>query len=34
MVIDSLLKVMEPGDVIIDGGNSFFKDTIRRTKLV
>ena len=34
MVIDSLLKVMEPGDVIIDGGNSFFKDTIRRTKFV
>lgn len=30
-VIDQLLQVLEPGDVIIDGGNSFFKDTIRRS---
>ena len=33
-VIDSLLEVMEPGDVLMDGGNSFFEDTIRRTKYV
>ena len=23
---------LENGDIIIDGGNSFFKDTMRRTK--
>jgi len=28
--IESLLPLLEPGDVIIDGGNSFFGDTIRR----
>jgi 6-phosphogluconate dehydrogenase len=32
--IDSLLGVLEPGDIIIDGGNSLFEDTIRRTKYV
>src|SRR5215472_3084479 len=31
-VIDSLLGVLQPGDVIIDGGNSFFQDTRRRAK--
>ncbi|MCJ7726381.1 MAG: NAD(P)-binding domain-containing protein, partial [Acidimicrobiia bacterium] len=30
-VIGSLLPLLEPGDVIIDGGNSFYQDTIRRT---
>jgi 6-phosphogluconate dehydrogenase len=29
-VIDGLLPHLEPGDVIIDGGNSYFKDTQRR----
>ncbi len=29
--IEKLLAVLEPGDVIIDGGNSHFPDTIRRT---
>jgi len=29
--IDSLLPHLEPGDVIIDGGNSHFPDTARRT---
>ncbi len=29
--IDQLVEVLEPGDVIIDGGNSNFEDTIRRT---
>jgi len=32
--IEQLLKVLEPGDVIIDGGNSHFPDTIRRTAYV
>lgn len=33
-VIDELLKVLEPGDIIIDGGNSHYLDTMRRTELV
>lgn len=32
--IEQLLGVLEPGDVIIDGGNSHFPDTIRRTAYV
>src|SRR5436190_2731785 len=32
--IEHLLPHLEPGDIIIDGGNSLFEDTIRRTKLV
>ena len=31
-VIEQLLTFLEPGDVVIDGGNSFFKDTIRRSQ--
>ncbi|MCB0053062.1 MAG: NADP-dependent phosphogluconate dehydrogenase, partial [Caldilinea sp.] len=30
-VIDSLLPLLEPGDLIMDGGNSFFEDTERRS---
>src|SRR5437764_8173049 len=30
--IEHLLPHLEPGDLIIDGGNSLFTDTIRRTK--
>jgi 6-phosphogluconate dehydrogenase len=30
--IELLLPYLEPGDLIIDGGNSHFPDTIRRTK--
>lgn len=30
--IDHLLPHLEAGDIIIDGGNSLFEDTIRRTK--
>jgi 6-phosphogluconate dehydrogenase len=30
--IEMLLPHMEPGDLIIDGGNSHFPDSIRRTK--
>ena len=29
-VIDQLTQILEPGDVIIDGGNSNFHDTQRR----
>lgn len=33
-MIDQLIPLLEPGDIIIDGGNSHFPDTIRRTKYV
>ncbi len=33
-MIEQLLAVLEPGDVIIDGGNSHFPDTTRRTAYV
>ncbi len=33
-VIEQVLPLLENGDVIIDGGNSHFPDTIRRTKYV
>jgi len=32
--IDSIIPHLEPGDIIIDGGNSHFSDTIRRTVFV
>jgi 6-phosphogluconate dehydrogenase len=32
--IETLLPHLEAGDIIIDGGNSLFQDTIRRTKYV
>jgi len=32
--IEKLLAVLEPGDIIIDGGNSHFPDTIRRCQYV
>src|SRR3989338_10951165 len=32
--IELLLPHLEKGDIIIDGGNSFFQDTIRRVKYV
>ena len=32
--IDQLIPHMEPGDIIIDGGNTHFPDTNRRTKYV
>lgn len=32
--IELLIPHLEPGDIIIDGGNSLFTDTIRRTKYV
>ncbi len=33
-VIDELVKVFEPGDIIVDGGNALFTDTIRRERAV
>ncbi|MBQ3761868.1 MAG: decarboxylating NADP(+)-dependent phosphogluconate dehydrogenase [Clostridia bacterium] len=33
-MIEQLLNVLEPGDIIIDGGNSHFPDTARRTEYV
>ena len=30
--VDALAGILEPGDIIIDGGNSFYKDDIRRAK--
>ncbi len=32
--IEQIIPCLEPGDIIIDGGNSHFPDTIRRTKYV
>ena len=32
--IEHLLPVLEQGDIIIDGGNSLFEDTMRRTEYV
>lgn len=32
--IDKLIPLLSPGDVIIDGGNTLFSDTERRTKYV
>ncbi len=33
-VIDQLTNLFEPGDIIVDGGNALFTDTIRREKAV
>jgi len=33
-VINALLPLLDAGDIIIDGGNSHFPDTIRRTELL
>ena len=32
--IDTVIPFLDKGDIIIDGGNSYFKDTIRRTEKV
>jgi 6-phosphogluconate dehydrogenase len=31
-VIDGLTPLLEPGDILVDGGNAFWEDTIRREK--
>ncbi|MBI2190166.1 MAG: NAD(P)-binding domain-containing protein [Candidatus Levybacteria bacterium] len=33
-VIEELSEKLTPGDLVIDGGNSFYKDTLRRAKLL
>ena len=33
-LIENLIPLLEPGDIIIDGGTSLFTDTIRRTQYV
>lgn len=33
-MLEQLLPVLEPGDILIDGGNSYFEDTRRRMKYV
>ncbi|PRI12014.1 NADP-dependent phosphogluconate dehydrogenase [Leucobacter massiliensis] len=33
-MIDALVEVFEPGDIIVDGGNAYFPDTIRRERAV
>lgn len=33
-MIEQLAPLLEPGDIIMDGGNSFFEDTIRRHDLL
>jgi 6-phosphogluconate dehydrogenase len=33
-LIEQVIPYLEPGDIIIDGGNSHFPDTIRRTKYI
>ena len=32
--VEALEKIATPGDIIIDGGNSFYKDDIRRAKML
>jgi 6-phosphogluconate dehydrogenase len=32
VVIDALLPLLEPGDLVMDGGNSYFRDTDRRSQ--
>jgi len=32
--IEKIIPYLEPGDIIVDGGNTHFPDTIRRTKYV
>jgi 6-phosphogluconate dehydrogenase len=33
-VIESLRRVLSPGDVIVDAGNSYYKDDLRRARLL
>ena len=33
-VIDGLLPLLDPGDLIMDGGNSYFQDTERRSQIL
>ena len=33
-LIELLLPMLSPGDIVIDGGNSYYKDSVRRSKLL
>lgn len=33
-VISDIMPLLEPGDILIDGGNSNYTDTVRRTELL
>ncbi len=33
-VIEQLIPLLSPGDVVIDGGNSLYEDSIRRTRML
>lgn len=33
-MIDALADLMEPGDIIVDAGNAYYQDTIRREKAI
>ncbi|HEX4998471.1 MAG TPA: NAD(P)-binding domain-containing protein, partial [Terriglobia bacterium] len=33
-ILAELLPLVEPGDILIDGGNSYFRDTLRRAAAV
>ena len=33
-VVGQLAALLEPGDIVVDGGNSFYKDDIRRAKML
>jgi 6-phosphogluconate dehydrogenase len=33
-MVDDLMKTLSKGDIIIDGGNSYYKDTLRRAKKI
>lgn len=33
-VIEQLIPLLDEGDIIMDGGNSFYEDTIRRTRML
>ena len=30
---NGLVKLLKPGDILVEGGNSFFKESVRRAKL-
>ncbi|NLM39830.1 MAG: NADP-dependent phosphogluconate dehydrogenase [Firmicutes bacterium] len=32
-ILQQLIEVLEPGDIVIDGGNSYYRDTVRRVEL-
>ena len=31
--VEKLVKILNPGDIIIDGGNSYYKDTINNSEI-